>query len=65
MSGIYDDADSDDVVLVVMAMTGVVETSPVFAAPARVVLLAEPVPEPPFRSVTPARSRPIRAPPSA
>jgi len=35
MGGIFDDADHDDVVLLVMAITGVVNSRPVLAAPTR------------------------------
>jgi hypothetical protein len=63
--GVFDGGDYDDLVLVVMGMTGVVETGPVFEAPVSPVLDVEPVTEPPFPPTAPSRSRSIRAPPSA
>jgi hypothetical protein len=65
IGGYFDDADDDDVVLLVMAMTSVVNTRPLFEVPvaSRVVLVV--VPEPPCPPSAPAPTQPIRAPPAA
>ncbi len=64
MGGIFDDADYDDVVLVVMAMTAVVDSCSIFEAPVQDEIVVEVAPQPSYLPV-PARAGSIRAPPSA
>jgi hypothetical protein len=64
MGGIFDEADLDDVVLLVMAMTAVVDSRPVFEAPTAHETFVEVVPQPSFHPIA-APARPIRAPPVA
>ncbi len=63
--GIYDDADYDDVVLVVMAMTGIVVSPPVLDVSIGPALYAVPIVEPAVCPESCCRSSQIRAPPSA
>lgn len=61
LGGYFDDADCDDVVLLlVMAMRGVVDTRPVCETPIRSGGVVEGIPEPPIPP-----SAPAAAPPSA
>jgi hypothetical protein len=62
---VFDDADSDDIVLVVMAMTAIVESPPVLEVTIEPVVEVVPAVDPAVGSATPRRSLPIRAPPSA
>ncbi len=65
LGGIYDEADYDDVVLLVMAMTGIVETRPILESAAQPGVYVRPDLArlcPPIASLC---ARPIRAPPSA
>jgi hypothetical protein len=63
--GLFDDADSDDIVLVVMAMTGIVEPRPVLEVRIEPAFEVVPAAEPAVGPETTRRSLPIRAPPSA
>src|SRR5262245_55939587 len=64
MGGVFDGGDFDDIVLVVMAMHGLVDTQPVFDGVAvDAVSLAQAVEPAPPPSV-PARALGIRAPPA-
>ena len=62
---VFDDADSDDIVLVVMAMTAIIEPAPVLDVPIGPAFDAVSVVEPAVGPDTTGRSLPIRAPPSA
>jgi hypothetical protein len=62
--GIFDDADGDDIVLLVMAMTGTVVESPLLDGSVSPVGVLEPGPRLAPRPTVPARARPIRAPPA-
>jgi hypothetical protein len=62
---VFDDADSDDIVLVVMGMTGIVVSGPILAVTIEPAFDAVPVVEPAVRPEAARRSLPIRAPPSA
>jgi hypothetical protein len=64
MGGIFDESDYDDVVLLVMAMTSVVDSRPALEAPAEAGLFEGPVPRRDVHHVFAGRTRPIRAPPS-
>jgi hypothetical protein len=62
--GVFDGGDFDDIVLVVMAMHGLVDTQPVFnGAPVGAVFRTQAV-EPAPPPTVPARALEIRAPPA-
>jgi hypothetical protein len=63
MGGIFDDADHDDVVLLVMAMAGVVNSLPVLAAPTRSEIWVEAGPQSAYPPIL-ASVHSIRAPPA-
>jgi hypothetical protein len=63
--GLFDDADSDDIVLVVMAMTGIVESRPVLEVTIEPAFDVVPSAEPAVGPEATRRSLPIRGPPSA
>jgi|SRR6516162_630860 hypothetical protein len=63
IGGVFDGADYDDVELLVMAMTAVVDTRPVFEAPTEDAIVVAAVPQPTYHPL-PTRVRPIRAPPT-
>jgi len=63
MGGIFDDADHDDVVLLVMAITGVVNSRPVLAAPTRSEIWVEAEPQSAYPPIL-ANVHSIRAPPA-
>jgi hypothetical protein len=63
--GLFDNADSDDIVLAVMAMTAIVDSRPILEVTIEPAFEAVPVAEPAVGPATTRRSLPIRAPPSA
>ncbi len=65
VQGIFDDADYDDVVLLVMAMTGIVVSPPVLDMRIGPELYDAPVVDPAVSPAIWCRSLQIRGPPSA
>jgi hypothetical protein len=64
-TGIFDDADGDDVVLQVMAMTAVVPPPPPDGGPIHTVVGLVPSHDPDSSPAVPLHARPIRAPPAS
>jgi hypothetical protein len=64
-SGIFDDADADDIVLQVMAMAAVVPDGPPAAERIHPMVWLRPTADPAHAPPVPLHARPIRAPPAS